>query len=60
MAVLLEITSLGVIRFILASVPESVGVLLFAIALIVVAVLIRRYFSRGETPNSDEKATKKA
>lgn len=60
MLVLFEITDLAALQMFLVTIPESIGLLAFGIALVVVAVLIRWFLGRGETEKRDEKVTKKA
>ncbi len=44
----------------LAAIPESIGLLVFGIGLVVMVVLIRSFLTRGETQKTDNEVTKKA
>ena len=44
----------------LVSIPESIGLLLFGVGLVVIAVVIRSFLSREKTEKADEKVTKDA
>ena len=44
----------------LAAIPESIGLLVFGIGLVVMAVLIRSFLTRNETDKTDPEVTKKA
>ena len=59
MPILLKMTWLAVVEVLLAGIPESVGILVFGIGLVTVAVLIRRALGRGDAERND-KASKKA
>lgn len=54
MFVLFEIIDLGSIELLFAGVPESVGLLLFGVTLVVMAMLIRRFMARGERDEKSE------
>lgn len=47
MLALFEIAEIGQIRAFLISIPESVGILVFGIALVTTAVLFRRLIGHG-------------
>lgn len=58
MVVLLEITNLAAIETLIVSIPESVGVLIFGVVLVLTALLIRRVLGRSESEKADEKTAK--
>ena len=55
-----EIFDLAALETLFIGVPESVGLLVFGVGLVGVAILIRRFMARGETRSSDEKIGRKA
>ena len=59
MPILLKMTWLAMVEVLLAGIPESVGILVFGIGLVTVAILIRRALGRGDAERND-KAAKKA
>lgn len=58
MVVLLEITNFAAIETLIVSIPESVGVLIFGVVLVLTALLIRRVLGRSESEKADEKGAK--
>jgi hypothetical protein len=54
MIIFLEIEVYSGMRVLLAGVPESIGVLVFGLGLIAMAVLIRRILKRGEVATEDK------
>ncbi|MEQ1641927.1 MAG: hypothetical protein ABL959_00615 [Pyrinomonadaceae bacterium] len=58
MVVLLEITNFAAIETLIVSIPESVGVLIFGVVLVLTALLIRRVLGRSESEKADEKTAK--
>ena len=59
MLVLFEITDRGAIEILLAGVPESLGLLVFGIILVALAVLIRWVLGPSKTDSGGERVTKK-
>lgn len=57
---LFEIANTGTAEGFIFSIPESLGMLVFAIALVTTAVLMRKLMSRDQSEKRDGKATKKA
>lgn len=57
--VLFEILNLAAIRTLLVGIPESIGLLVFGIGLVLTAVLIRRLLGRGSEEKAEEKLGKK-
>ena len=60
MLILFEIMDFAAMKVLLAGMPESLGLLVFGLGLVIVAVLIRRVLKRGHSDVQDEKVTKKA
>ncbi|MFZ1700817.1 MAG: hypothetical protein WBO10_14510 [Pyrinomonadaceae bacterium] len=60
MFIAVHIIQPGALEGLFVSIPESLGVLAFGIAMIVIAVLIRRLMGRNESDKSDRGVTKKA
>lgn len=60
MLALFEIANVGTIEGFLVSIPESIGILVFGIALVATAVLIRRLLGRGEREKHEDTAARKA
>ena len=60
MMVLLEIGEFAVFQTLWVSIPESIGLLVFGVGLVIIAVLIRSFLSREKTEKADEKVTKGA
>lgn len=60
MVVLLKIGEFVAFETLLVSIPESIGLLLFGVGLVVIAVVIRSFLSREKTEKADEKVTKDA
>lgn len=58
MFVLLEIVSFASIETLIVSIPESVGVLIFGVVLVLTALLIRRVLDSPKSGKADEKTTK--
>lgn len=56
--VLLALTELAIFETLLVSMPESLGLLAFGVGLVVVAVLIRSFLSRGDGDKKDDEVTK--
>lgn len=59
MIFLFEIGNAPTIESIAVSIPESLGLLVFGVGLVVVAVLLRSIFAKSEKAKSDEEATKR-
>jgi len=57
---LIEMVNFAAVRTLLVSIPESFGLLVFGIALVTVAVMIRRLLSRMDVPKRNEKLGEKA
>lgn len=55
-----EMSYLASVKLFVAGIPESLGVLVFGIGLVGMAVLVRSLMARGETERTNEKVTKKA
>ncbi len=60
MLALFEIANVGTVEAFIVSIPESVGILVFGIALVATAVLIRKLLGRGENETHEDKSAKKA
>ncbi len=58
MVVLLETVSLASIETIVVAIPESVGVLIFGVILVLTALLLRKVLGRTEPTKTDEKTAK--
>ena len=58
MVVLLEIVNFAAIETLIVSIPESFGVLIFGVVLVLTALLIRRVMGRPEPVKTDEKTAK--
>lgn len=58
MVVLLEIADFAAIETLMVSIPESLGVLIFGVVLVLTALLIRRVLGRTEVEKTDERITK--
>ncbi len=59
MPVLIEIFNFAAIETLLVGIPESAGLLVFGIGLVLTAVLIRRLLGRSSQPKTEEKLGKK-
>ncbi|MEQ1604206.1 MAG: hypothetical protein ABL999_04990 [Pyrinomonadaceae bacterium] len=59
MFLLFEIGNAPTIESMAVSIPESLGLLIFGIGLVVVAVLLRSMLAKSEKPKSDEKVAKR-
>lgn len=57
--ILIFILNLATIETLLVGMPESVGVLVFGIALVTTAVLIRRLLDQSDIENTGENSGKK-
>lgn len=57
--ILIFILNLATIETLLVGMPESVGVLVFGIALVTTAVLIRRLLDQSDIANTGENSGKK-
>ncbi len=57
--VLFEIFNLAAIKTVLVGIPESIGLLVFGIGLVVTVVLIRRLLGRAPEEKTEEKLGKK-
>ena len=57
--IFVEISDLLSITTLLVGIPESAGLLLFGVVLVMTAVLIRRLLGRGDEAKSDQKLGKK-
>ncbi len=57
---LFEIGNAPTIESIAVSIPESLGLLVFGVGLVVVAVLLRSMLAKSEKSKSDEKVAKEA
>jgi hypothetical protein len=60
MFVLFEIADFAAVEALFVSVPESLGLLAFGIGLVVLAVLTRSFFARGNDDKKDGKGTEEA
>lgn len=60
MLIAVHVIQIRLLEGLFVSIPESLGVFAFAIAMIVIAVLIRRFIGRNESDKSDRGVTKKA
>jgi hypothetical protein len=60
MMILVENMSVTALQTFLVSIPETAGLMVFGLALIAVAVLIRWLLGRNEGDNHDEGIEKKA
>ncbi len=58
MVVLLEIVNFAAIETLIVSIPESLGVLIFGVVLLLTALLIRRVLDRPEPGKADDKTAK--
>lgn len=58
MVVLLEMANFAAIETLIVSIPESVGVLIFGVVLVLTALLIRRVLGSPESGKADGKTTK--
>ena len=56
MVLLLESNNIGILNAIAVSMPESIGLLIFAIGLVVVAVLLRSFFARAEEAKAEKES----
>lgn len=54
-----EMFSVAAVKTLLVGMPESAGLLIFGIVLVVTAVLIRRLLGRNDEGKADEKLGKK-
>lgn len=59
MALLLENSGIGALDMMAVSMPESTGLLIFAIGLVVVAVLLRSFFARSEKAKAEKESANK-
>lgn len=57
---LFEIGRIATLETLAVSVPESVGLLIFGVGLIVAAVLLRSLLAKSDKQKRNEKATKEA
>ena len=58
MFVLLEIVSFASIETLIVSIPESVGVLIFGVVLVLTALLMRRVLDSPKSGGAEEKTLK--
>jgi len=60
MLILLQIPEFTTVETLLVSIPESIGLLVFGIALVGLAMFLRTILSREDVAKGDENVTKKA
>ncbi len=56
MLVVFNISMLATVEALLVSVPESIGLMAFGVGLVVIAVLIRSFLTRGEKGETDKES----